>query len=245
MNTKKLRTLQAMGLGPVWQQRGRAGAVATDAKSGVATVLATTGMAVQEAAADIASLSSSELDAAIRQCTRCRLCEGRTHAVPGKGNQQARWLFVGEGPGHTEDVQGEPFVGPAGKLLDNMIHAMQLQRDADTYITNIVKCHPVGADGRDRPPVTEEIAACIPYLQRQIALQKPAIIIALGKTAAVTLLGREESASLSALRGQPYQYAGVPVVVTYHPAYLLRKPVDKAKAWRDLCMARDIADGRA
>ena len=183
------------------------------------------------------------LEASIRSCTRCRLCEGRKLAVPGVGDRNARWLFVGEGPGRTEDQQGEPFVGPAGKLLDNMLRALGLARGEATYIANVVKCRPVGADGRDRPPSADESAACRPYLERQIALIQPRIIVALGKVSALALLGLPEDSSLSSVRGKPASYAGRPLVPTFHPAYLLRKPADKALAWRDLCTARRIVEG--
>lgn len=239
-NTNKLRNLQAMGLGPVWQLRGR---TVSDVESVVHAESAADVKEIAESA-DIAAMDFDQLEAAIKNCTRCRLCEGRTHAVPGNGNHKATWLFIGEAPGYNEDLRGQPFIGPAGKLLDNMMHALKLEREVHSYVANIVKCRPVGADGRDRPPAADEIAACMPYLERQIALLKPEIIVALGKTAALSLLGRDSATALSELRGQSYHYAGVPMVVTYHPAYLLRKPVDKAKAWRDLCMAKSIADGR-
>jgi DNA polymerase len=183
------------------------------------------------------------LEGSIRECTRCGLCEGRQHAVPGVGDRAARWLFVGEGPGRNEDLQGEPFVGPAGQLLDNMLRALDLARGKDTYIANIVKCRPVGADGRDRPPTPDEVDACMPYLRRQIALIRPQVIIALGKTAAVSLLGLPADTALAGLRGEPREFDGIPLVITYHPAYLLRQPADKAKTWRDLCLAKHIIDG--
>lgn len=263
MNPDKRRKLEQMGLGPVWQRRGQPPAAAAGGSGTAAS--ATTAMApVAANAADdalpvvdpssspspnvpaerIAGMDWETLEASVRQCTRCRLCEGRHHAVPGVGDRKARWLFVGEGPGRNEDLQGEPFVGPAGKLLDNMMRALDLARGEQTYIANIVKCRPVGADGRDRPPADDEVAACLPYLQRQIALIRPQVIIALGKTAAVSLLGMPEDTALGSLRGQARDYAGIPLVVTYHPAYLLRKPADKAKTWRDLCTARRVLDER-
>ena len=237
MNPDKIHKLQQMGLGPVWRRRGLpdesphtdARALSPDAPGN---------------ADDIASMDWDTLESTIRECTRCGLCKGRHHAVPGIGDRSARWLFVGEGPGRNEDMQGEPFVGPAGKLLDNMLHALDLKRGANTYIANMVKCRPVGDDGRDRPPVSEEVAACLPYLQRQIALIRPEVIVALGKTAAVSLLGLPADTSLGSLRGALREFAGIPLVITYHPAYLLRQPADKSKAWRDLCMAKGIIDGR-
>lgn len=189
------------------------------------------------AAAGIARMDWDALQAAVAGCTRCRLCETRTRTVFGTGDRQARWLFVGEGPGHNEDLQGEPFVGPAGKLLDNMMAAMGLRRGENTYIANIVKCRPIGENGRDRPPAPDESATCLPYLERQIALIRPSVIVALGKSAALALLQAGPETSVSSLRGRVHRHAGVPLVVTYHPAYLLRKPEDKGQAWRDLCLA--------
>ena len=141
-------------------------------------------------------------------------------------------------------MQGEPFVGPAGKLLDNMLGALTLTRAADVFIANVVKCRPVGPDGQDRPPAADEITACLPYLKRQIALIEPTVIVALGKTAATALLERDDKTALADLRETPHRVGELPVVVTYHPAYLLRKPADKAKSWRDLCLARSLVDGR-
>ncbi len=238
MNPDKLRKLEQMGLGPVWQRRHLP---AVEPAQLTADALPAHEPAVAD---DIAGLDWDALEATIRDCTRCGLCQGRHHAVPGTGDRGARWLFVGEGPGRNEDLQGEPFVGPAGKLLDNMLRALDLARGENTYIANIVKCRPVGADGRDRPPAPDEISACLPYLQRQIALIRPDVIVALGKTAAVSLLGLPTDTALGSLRGGPREYAGVPLVITYHPAYLLRQPGDKAKVWRDLCVARGIIDGR-
>ncbi|WP_420799493.1 uracil-DNA glycosylase [Noviherbaspirillum sedimenti] len=177
------------------------------------------------------------LQSTVAACTKCRLCEGRTRTVFGSGDRQAKWLFVGEGPGYNEDLQGEPFVGPAGKLLDNMLAAMGLRRGDNAYIANAVKCRPTGENGRDRPPTPAEIAACLPHLERQIALIQPSVIVALGKSAALALLQAAADTPVAKLRGQVHRHAGVPLVVTYHPAYLLRAPEEKGKAWRDLCLA--------
>lgn len=251
MNPDKVRKLEQMGLGPVWQLRAQPPAEAEPVPQAPAPAEAAAPAAgfappahAPALADDIAGMDWEELEASIRQCTRCRLCEGRHHAVPGVGDRNARWLFVGEGPGRNEDLQGEPFVGPAGKLLDNMMRALDLARGENTYIANVVKCRPVGPDGRDRPPAPDEVSACLPYLQRQIALIRPDVIVALGKTAAVSLLGLPEDTALGSLRGQPRSHAGVPLVITYHPAYLLRKPADKAKTWRDLCVAQSLANDR-
>lgn len=175
-----------------------------------------------------------ELKQQVRDCQRCGLRAGCTQTVFGVGNEQADWLFVGEGPGEDEDEQGEPFMGQAGKLLDNMLMAIKLSRGKQAYIANIVKCRPPN----NRNPAADEIAQCLPYLQRQIALIQPKIIVALGKVAATNLLG--EDVPLASLRGTLHDYHGIPLIVTYHPAYLLRSPSEKAKAWEDLCFAVDV-----
>lgn len=179
--------------------------------------------------------SWAQLQAQVAACQRCRLSQSRTQTVFGRGNPAARWLFVGEAPGEQEDLQGLPFVGPAGKLLDNMLAALGLDREQDIYIANVLKCRPP----KNRNPQGDEIAACQPYLRQQIALQQPAVIVALGRFAAQTLLDSE--ASIGSLRGRVHQYAGVPLVVSYHPAYLLRSLPEKAKAWQDLLRARQVA----
>jgi uracil-DNA glycosylase len=178
------------------------------------------------------SLDWPELKQKVRDCTACQLRTGCSQTVFGVGDEHADWLFVGEGPGADEDAQGEPFVGQAGKLLDNMLAAIKLKRGNNVYIANIVKCRPPG----NRTPEPDEIATCLPYLQQQIGLIKPKLIVALGKTAATSLLGRD--ATLGSLRGTIHDYHGTPLIVTYHPAYLLRSPAEKAKAWQDLCFAR-------
>ena len=189
--------------------------------------------------AEIAAMDWASLQAAVAGCTRCPLCRTRSRTVFGVGDLKARWLFVGEGPGRLEDQSGEPFVGPAGKLLDNLLQAIDLKRSENSYIANVVKCRATDADGHDRAPSAAESAACRPYLDRQIALLKPTTIVALGKVAALTLLQSDPKTPVAALRGIVHQLGGVPLVVTYHPAYLLRKPLDKAKSWRDLCLATE------
>jgi uracil-DNA glycosylase len=184
------------------------------------------------------TLSWPELRDAVRDCRACGLCRGRKQAVFGVGAEQGPWLFVGEGPGADEDEQGEPFVGQAGKLLDSMLAAAGLQRGRDIYIANVVKCRPPG----NRTPTPEEAAACAAFLDRQIDLIAPKVIVALGKTAAARLLGAEPE-SVGALRGKVHDYRGRPVVVTYHPAYFLRNLPDKAKAWEDLLFARRVFAG--
>jgi len=172
------------------------------------------------------------LKAAVRDCTACGLCRQRKQAVFGVGNEAAPWLFVGEGPGEEEDERGEPFVGQSGKLLDNMLAAIGIARGREAYIANVVKCRPPG----NRTPTPEEALACAPFLDAQIDHVKPKLIVALGKAAASRLLNTE--ASLASLRGRVHAYRGTPLIVTYHPSYLLRTLPEKAKAWEDLLFAR-------
>jgi DNA polymerase len=180
----------------------------------------------------IAVLDWPAFAADVDACTACGLCRTRDKSVPGVGDTRAQWLFVGEAPGADEDAKGEPFVGQAGRLLDSMLAALGMRRGANVYIANVLKCRPPG----NRTPEPREVEACRPYLDRQIALIAPRIIVALGKSAATTLLNVD--ASIASLRGRVHRYQGVPLVVTYHPAYLLRNLPDKAKAWEDLCLAR-------
>lgn len=192
--------------------------------------------------ASAAPLPNEEDWAALRQrvvdCQRCSLHQGRRQTVFGVGDEHARWLFVGEGPGAEEDQRGEPFVGPAGRLLDQMLRALGLKRGEDVYIANVVKCRPP----QNRTPSDEECAACMPYLLQQIALIQPLVIVALGKVAAHALL--KTDGALSALRLQQHHFGDIPLVVTWHPAYLLRNPAEKAKAWEDLCRARQLMVSR-
>ncbi len=182
--------------------------------------------------ARIAALTLAELGADISACTACRLCRTRKRAVPGVGDPDADWLFVGEAPGAEEDARGEPFVGQAGRLLDNMLAALGLSRERQVYIANVLKCRPPN----NRTPEPAEALACQPYLLRQIELIAPRIIVALGKSAATLLLGEESS--IASLRGRVHHYRNLPLVVTYHPAYLLRSLPDKSKAWEDLLLAK-------
>jgi len=168
-----------------------------------------------------------EISADLGDCRRCPLCEKRKRIVFGVGNPNARLVFVGEGPGREEDEKGEPFVGEAGRLLDRILFAMGLQR-SDVYICNVVKCRPPG----NRDPLTEEIAACEPFLKRQLAAIRPRIIVALGRFAAQTLL--RDDAPVSRLRGAWREYEGVPLMPTFHPAYLLRNPSGKREVWEDV-----------
>ncbi len=178
-----------------------------------------------------------EMKSAIESCTACPLHEGRNRAVVGAGCERADWLFIGEAPGAEEDLRGEPFVGQAGVLLDNMLASIGLSRENNVYIANTVKCRPPG----NRNPVPSEMAACRPFLSRQIELVGPRLIVLLGRIAAQSVLGSE--ASISSLRGKVHACGNTPAIVTYHPAYLLRNPVDKSKAWEDLCFARKTMNG--
>jgi DNA polymerase len=182
-------------------------------------------------------MSWDELRASAAECRACELCRQRKQAVLGVGDVEADWLFVGEGPGAEEDERGEPFVGQAGKLLDAMLAAIDLKRGSNVYIANTVKCRPPG----NRTPEAEETAACWPYLARQIELIRPKLIVALGRPAAQTLLGGE--VKVGAARGRVFEHQGIPLIVTYHPAYLLRTLSDKAKAWEDLCFMRATMTG--
>jgi uracil-DNA glycosylase len=184
--------------------------------------------------AAVDTLNWPELQQQVGACKACPLCEQRKQAVFGVGDQNPDWLFIGEGPGAEEDTKGEPFVGQAGQLLDNMLAALDISRGNKVYIGNAVKCRPPG----NRTPEAAEIAACRPYLIRQIALLKPKIIVLLGKVAVHSLL--HEDKTLASMRGTRFEFAGIPVVVTYHPAYLLRNLPDKAKAWEDLVFARRL-----
>jgi DNA polymerase len=187
---------------------------------------------VDDTTTDIAALDWDTLAARVSNCQRCRLCERRTNAVFGVGDREADWMLIGEAPGENEDKQGEPFVGQAGKLLDSMLRAVTLSREQNVFIANVIKCRPPG----NRNPEPDEVARCEPYLQRQVALVKPKLIVALGRFAAQSLL--KTDSSIASLRGRVHDYEGVPVIVTYHPAYLLRSLPDKAKAWADLCLAQ-------
>ena len=173
------------------------------------------------------------LRASVSVCTRCSLHQTRTQTVFGVGDPNADWMFIGEAPGAEEDRRGEPFVGRSGRLLDQMLAAIGQSRDS-VFIANIIKCRPPN----NRDPKPEEASACRDYLERQIAIVKPRIIIAVGKIAAQNLLGTDSP--VGRMRGKRHSFGNVPLVVTYHPAYLLRSPSQKRKSWDDLCLARNI-----
>lgn len=187
--------------------------------------------------ARIAKMDWTALKAAVPACTACALHKSRTQTVFGVGDENADWLLVGEAPGAEEDQKGEPFVGQAGRLLDAMLAAIDLARGTNVYIANVLKCRPPA----NRNPDSSEVAQCSPHLQRQIELIKPRLILAMGRFAVQNLLGTQDS--IASLRGRLHAYHGVPLIVTYHPAYLLRTLPDKAKAWQDLLFAVRTFEG--
>ncbi len=241
MSLSREQMLIEMGIAPVWALRiplsAPSLAAAVDASAPQEPVPcadqpSTIGAPEPSSPGAIQTLDWPALTKAVAGCRACPLCQQRKQAVFGVGDLNPDWLFIGEGPGADEDAKGEPFVGQAGKLLDNMLAALDIARGERVYIANAVKCRPPG----NRTPEAVEMAACWPYLERQIALLKPKIIVLLGKSAVHAVL--HDDKSLASLRGQRFEHAGIPVVVTYHPAYLLRNLPDKAKAWEDLLFAR-------
>ncbi|MEI7463863.1 MAG: uracil-DNA glycosylase [Burkholderiales bacterium] len=195
----------------------------------------------------VAVMDWPALREAVASCTACSLCRSRRQTVFGVGHPQAHWMIVGEAPGEEEDRRGEPFVGRSGQLLDNMLRAIGLSRHAgdvpdparQVFIANTLKCHPPG----NRSPLAEELARCEGFLMRQIELVQPRIILAMGRFAVHSLL--RSTAPIGQLRGRVHRYQGVPLVVTYHPSYLLRNLTEKARAWDDLCLALDTAEAAA
>jgi uracil-DNA glycosylase len=239
MQHRKDIVLRALDI-PVWRQRGSK----NDAESAAPQVFDHTSaphlQAVDTAApaADAAALTQMDwpqLEQAVRECTRCGLCKTRTQTVFGVGSKAARWMIVGEAPGAEEDARGEPFVGQAGRLLSNMLASVGVARE-QVYVANVLKCRPPG----NRNPEPHEVAQCTPYLEQQIALLKPALILVLGRFAAQSLLGTD--ASIASLRGKVHAVktaqGPIPAIVSYHPAYLLRSLPEKSKSWADLLLAR-------
>ena len=234
--------LNELGLMPLWRVRDsglpeaahviRAATDDTSVRTGAGQSQTSAVNVLEDRRAEILQMDWEQLQASVASCVACPLCESRSRTVFGVGDPDADWLCVGEGPGAQEDTRGEPFVGPAGQLLDNILAAIDLKRGRNVFITNIVKCRPPG----NREPTPEEANRCEPYLARQIDTIRPKLIIALGKTAASNLL--HSNASLASLRGRLHQYRDIPVIVTYHPAYLLRSLPAKAMVWEDLCFAR-------
>ncbi len=231
--------LEAMGIDPFWIESPADQRLAPQAAQAPKTAAS----AHQAVTADQAPAGDwNSLEAAIRACRGCALCKGRKQAVPGSGDRQATWMMVGEAPGAEEDAAGLPFVGKAGKLLDAMLAALNLKREQGVYIANAIKCRPP----ENRTPESTEIDACNHFLTQQIELVQPEVIVALGKPAAYALLGHADS--IHSLRGavQYHEQAGrrIPVIVTYHPAYLLRQPEEKWKSWQDLLLAASVLGGQ-
>jgi len=195
---------------------------------GIDALAGTVGTLFADDAAVLASASLAELRDAIGDCRRCKLCAGRSNLVFGVGNPNATLMFVGEGPGRDEDLQGEPFVGRAGQLLTDIITKGMAMRREDVYIANVVKCRPP----ENRNPEPDEVAACEPFLKKQIALVRPRVIVALGKFAVQTLL--QSKIPITKLRGKWHSYQGIKLMPTFHPAYLLRNPADKKLVWEDI-----------
>ena len=247
MSTRRELFLEEIGLTPLWRLKGReVGGGRGEHEDRSASVAAPAGVragpapaqsAIDAVGADdragrIARMAWAELKASVAACTACGLRKTCTQTVFGVGDERAHWLLVGEAPGAEEDARGEPFVGQAGKLLDSMLAGIDLKRGEDVYIANVLKCRPPG----NRNPEPAEVAQCSPFLARQVELIQPRLILAMGRFACQTLL--DTDASIASLRGRLHRYQGVPLIVTYHPAYLLRSLPDKAKAWEDLCFAR-------
>ena len=256
MSSRRAEMLKEMGIAPTWRLRAaRPVSSVEDAEPAAAAAAirtkpepvppsapssslpAASSPAAEDRRAAIMRMDWLELKEAVAKCADCPLHAKRNKTVFGVGDENADWMFVGEGPGADEDAQGEPFVGQAGRLLDSMIAAIDLRRGENVYVANVVKCRPPG----NRNPAPEEALKCEPFLERQIELIKPKLIVALGRVAAVNLLGRD--VSVGALRGKVLDYKGTPLIVTYHPAYLLRSLTEKAKAWEDLCFAVKTMQG--
>jgi uracil-DNA glycosylase len=236
MDSRRLAYLKALEI-DVWERRDAsarssvAQAEPASAPAPVATLVPLRAPASAPDDASVATLGWDELATAVRSCTKCPLHATRTNGVFGVGDRQARWLIIGEAPGADEDKQGEPFVGRAGQLLNSMLKAVGLSRE-QVFIANILKSRPPN----NRDPKPEEVRACIPYLYRQIELVNPTLILCVGRIAAQTLLAVDTP--IGKLRGTVHRIAANrPMVVTYHPAYLLRSPVEKRKSWADLLLA--------
>jgi uracil-DNA glycosylase len=234
MDARRLQYLKALDI-DVW--RRREGAVPVVASKSLAGPLPVPAAVMPTASANLAWTG---LESAVRSCTLCELSKTRTQTVFGVGDRAAQWMVIGEAPGADEDREGEPFVGRAGQLLTSMLKAMGLKRE-QVFIANLLKCRPPG----NRDPHAEEVARCMPYLQQQIELVNPRLILCVGRIAAQSLL--KTDTPIGKLRGQLHRLPGTerPVVVTYHPAYLLRSPGEKRKAWADLVFAMNTAEGLA
>ena len=242
MNESRRRAYAALGIGPAWRLRARDGeATGRDDDVDVPAAATPVGAEAPAGSSDVATMDWPGLRAAVAACRACALCESRSQTVFGVGDEHASWMVVGEAPGAEEDRRGEPFVGNAGKLLDQMLAALGLDRASDVFIANVLKCRPP----QNRDPSPEEMQRCEPWLRRQIELVAPRVIVVAGRVAAQALLRTD--ASIASLRGRVHAYRdatrSIPVVVTYHPAYLLRNQPDKSRSWADLCLARKVHDG--
>jgi DNA polymerase len=235
LDARRARLWRTLGLGPLWMQRPASPAARALDRADPATAPAQRGETV-------AVMDWDALEQAVAACTACGLCKTRTQTVFGVGSRRSAWMLIGEAPGAEEDLRGEPFVGQAGRLLDAILATAGLSRtgsgESAVYIANVLKCRPPG----NRNPELDEVARCEPFLRRQIELLAPRVILVMGRFAAQSLLGTD--ASIASLRGRAHRFdAGattVPVIVTYHPAYLLRNLTDKAKVWADICLAREV-----
>lgn len=244
MNERQQRAWLALDLGPRWVARPNAsGGAPSQPESGAPVPAEQTGTwtsieVVQAQRVATASAQTTrgweDLRAEVLACERCSLAAGRKQVVFGSGASPAPWMVIGEAPGEQEDLQGIPFVGPAGQLLDQMLGAIGVDRAREVFVTNVLKCRPP----RNRDPQPEEVAQCRPWLLAQIAAVQPRIILAVGRFAAQTVLQTDEP--IGRLRGKVHRSGDVPVVATYHPSYLLRAPAEKARAWQDLLMARSL-----
>jgi uracil-DNA glycosylase family 4 len=244
MSSRRELFLEEIGLTPLWRLKGRdEGGRGDEMRDHTVPDIAVAPVVSKPAAIEpatdaegragrIARMDWAELKATVAECAACGLRKTCIQTVFGVGDERADWLLVGEAPGAEEDARGEPFVGQAGKLLDSMLAGIDLKRGEDVYIANVLKCRPPG----NRNPEPVEVAQCAPFLARQVELIQPRLILAMGRFACQTLLNTD--ASIASLRGRLHRYQGVPLIVTYHPAYLLRTLPDKAKAWEDLCFAR-------
>jgi uracil-DNA glycosylase family 4 len=244
--SRRHRYLQAMQV-DVWLSRARSAQLAADTAVGAPDAIAPAGLAAKAhvttlvEGAEVAAMGLAELEITVAGCQRCDLHSTRQRTVFGTGDSHARCMIIGEAPGAEEDRRGEPFVGRAGQLLNAMLRAIGMSREA-VYIANIIKCRPP----KNRDPKPEERSACSTYLRRQIALVEPRVILALGRVAAQHLAG--STLAIGRMRGQSYFYAAgdgsarIPIVVTYHPAYLLRAPLEKRKSWEDLRRAHQLLE---
>jgi DNA polymerase len=273
-SNRRAAVLNEIGLGPTWVRRSLSADPCADATVAAAAIQGRTEADSEPAAViasdaplaspvmrapsemnAIAAMDWVQLESAVALCSACGLCRSRQQAVPGNGPRKAAWLFVTGEPGQAEDMAGTPLAGAAAQLFDNMLLAMHLTRDpraaaeasGSVYLTNIVKCRPTDANGKDRAPTAGEIAACKPFLDRQIALTQASTIVALGNSASLGLLG-QDAQTAAAVRGIVHRYAAVddhsvPVVASYHPATLLLHPAQKKDAWADLCLAMSTHAG--